>query len=113
MTPEAAQATIFENVYVPSFVKSCAERGINFETEEDLVNALESVAVVKQAMAAQNSVSPVIKQAAMDLRKAAGMEEIVENTVQDHEVTDKIAEAFRVLQGEGADNAEEEPNKEE
>lgn len=51
MNKEAAEAldTLFGNVYVPVFVKQCAEFGMPIETEEDLATALNNVRMLKEA----------------------------------------------------------------
>ena len=49
MDSNTAQAVLLERVYVPVFIEKCAQAGINFKDEAELVAALETVASVKAA----------------------------------------------------------------
>ena len=49
---------LFSKVYLPVFVKACADLGIGFESEDELEAALNSVTVIKQAEA-QAPAAPV------------------------------------------------------
>jgi hypothetical protein len=66
-----AQAILFEDVYLPAFVEKCAELGLNFNDQASLQNALESVAMLKSAEAAEGV--DITKSAAADLRVAMGV----------------------------------------
>jgi len=72
MDKEAARAVLFEGVYVPSFVKQCVARGVEFPDEDSLVTALQTVNMQKQAEAEQSV--DLVKEAYSALVQAAGME---------------------------------------
>ena len=53
--PMAAQAVLFDEVYVPEFIAKCAAQGLSFPDQESIQTALESVAMLKAAEAAEKS----------------------------------------------------------
>lgn len=71
MTQE--EALLFENVYLPAFVEKCAEFGITFPDRETLDTAIESAALLKQAIESQGS--NTVKQASIALKKALGLDQ--------------------------------------
>ena len=78
-----SQEVLFEQVYLPIFVEKCAEKGIVFNSEEDLHSALESAAILKLAkVQSEQGSASVIKQASAALRKASGMpdQDVVEKS---------------------------------
>ena len=71
MDPRQAQEVLTQNVYVPAFIEKCAERGVQFNSEEELIQALETVALLKQSQAQQSG--SLIKSAHDDLCAAMGV----------------------------------------
>ncbi len=63
--------TLYEKVYLPAFVKRCAECGITLSTEADLRSAFDSAAILKTSQG--SSASAVLQGAVEALRKAAGL----------------------------------------
>ena len=51
MDHDTALVTAFNHIYCPVFAKVAADLGATFRTEQELVEALESVAAIKKAMA--------------------------------------------------------------
>ena len=49
LDPAAAQAVLFEEVYLPAFAEKCAELGIQFTDQDSVTAALETVSMLKQA----------------------------------------------------------------
>lgn len=43
------QNVLFDEVYLPRFKQACAEKGITFDSDEDLVAGLETAAMLKMA----------------------------------------------------------------
>ena len=70
MTPE--QATLYNEVYVPSFLEKMAELGRTFDNEDDIRTALETTALVKIATASSDQ--NVIKEANVRLKKLMGVD---------------------------------------
>ena len=77
------EAELFREVYVPRFIEKCAEAGLAINTAEELDSALEGAALVK-AMT-QQSHGGEIKQAAAELRAAAGIPQVVPARPEDGE----------------------------
>jgi len=85
MTQE--EALLFENVYLPAFVEKCAEFGITFPDRETLDTAIESAALLQQAVESRGS--NTVKQASIALKKALGIEQ--SQTEQVTERAQKVA----------------------
>jgi len=69
----AAMETITRDVYLPAFVEKCASAGLQFPDESSLNAALESVAMLKAAEAAE--ATDLTKQARADLGRLLGEQE--------------------------------------
>jgi len=54
LDPAAAQAVLFEEVYLPAFAEKCAELGIQFTDGESVTAALETVSMLKQSSQTQS-----------------------------------------------------------
>lgn len=48
-TIEQAGETLFDEVYVPTFMKQCADRGLAISTQEELEMALQNALLLKSA----------------------------------------------------------------
>lgn len=70
MTP--AQATLFQQVYVPAFIQKCAELGTPIGDEASLHEALETAAMVKVALSQQTQ--SLMKTANLQLKSALGVD---------------------------------------
>ncbi|RKX22365.1 MAG: hypothetical protein DRP45_11455 [Candidatus Zixiibacteriota bacterium] len=46
---EQAGEVLFDHLYVPAFIKQCAARGVEIQTPDDLLEALDNVNRIKQA----------------------------------------------------------------
>lgn len=73
-TKMAAQEMLVGAVYVPAFVKACAAKGVTFQNDEELSQALqisEMLAVLEAKMAAEKGVttSALLKQGSELLRQ--------------------------------------------
>lgn len=66
-TIEQAGETLFDSVYVPTFLKQCAARGLAITTQEDLEMALQNAILLKSAEANE------AQQTSGDLHKAANV----------------------------------------
>jgi hypothetical protein len=71
----AALQTLTSDVYLPAFVEKCAAAGLQFPDADSLNAALESVAMLKAAEAAEST--DMTKQARADLGSLLGEEEVV------------------------------------
>ena len=71
MSVDEAQDVLFDQVYIPTFVKACADRGISFADEASLSDALESTALLK--MSGQQGQKNLAKEAADALRGSLGV----------------------------------------
>lgn len=70
MTPEEAQAVLLDKHYVPAFVEKCAELGVNFSGQEQLLTALTTAAQVKLMKQAEEEQGSTIDKAAHDMNVA-------------------------------------------
>lgn len=66
----AAVQTLTRDVYLPAFLDKCAAAGLQFPDEESLNAALESVAMLKAAEAAEST--DLTKRARADLGRLLG-----------------------------------------
>lgn len=64
MTPEEAQAVLIDKLYAPAFVEKCAELGVRFGDEQELLTALNSTAQLKLLKTASDKESGSLVQAA-------------------------------------------------
>lgn len=46
---EKVAEALFNNVYLPAFIKRCSAKGIEFSSEDELVAALQNAAILKSA----------------------------------------------------------------
>ena len=93
---EKAGEVMFDSVYVPSFVKQCANRGATFNNEEELVTALNSVLMLKSAEATQAGTNGSMHKAAnLALRQMFG--ENVEQITKEAETNQRVAQTVKTL----------------
>lgn len=97
MNKKAADEKVFYDLYVPTFIKRCAEHGLNITTEEDLYEALDTTAMLRKIEGQQSS--GAIKQAHDVLLKAAGVSTpAVDRPVSgDFDLPDDIKEALSAI----------------
>ena len=71
---EQAGGLLFDDVYVPAFLKQCAARQVSFSNEAELATALQNVLLIKSAEAeqVQNSNNSLHKNANVALRHMFG-----------------------------------------
>jgi hypothetical protein len=100
--PNAAQQTLFTEVYLPAFVEKCAEHGLKLQDESSLQSALESVAMLKTAEA--GSQSGLAEAAAADLRSTFGVPQPAE-TKADEDSKKQAAETAKNEKIRGAIDA--------
>jgi hypothetical protein len=89
MDPATAQAVILEGVYVPAFVEKCASLGVNFPDENSLLTALQTVQMLKQAEAEEES--DIVKEAHDALVAASGTGEVEDAEENDEEAVEKAS----------------------
>lgn len=83
------EQVLFDKVYIPALIKTCAARGVTFSTNEELGDFLEIAAMVDaQATAAR---SGVIKQANQTLKRQLGVDKAEASLAA--ETTVKVATA--------------------
>lgn len=92
LNPAQAEQVLLQEVYLPTFIDKCAQAGLVFENEEMLGEALESVAILKQANTSE--VSQLTKAAAADLREVMGVEQ-PEQRQQAEQAKEAAAQASR------------------
>lgn len=90
------------DVYVPAFVKACAEQGLQFQDEESVRTALESVSLIKLAETSQTR--DLTKAAHADLCKAMGVPD-PEQTARDGEQRATAVKTAQQERIQGALNA--------
>ena len=73
MNSQEAEQMLFQQVYLPTFVKACADQGIAVNTEEDFAAALQAITILKTAEAEQTT--NIAKSATADLMAVAGIQE--------------------------------------
>lgn len=91
---KVAQAgdVLFDEVYVPAFVKRCAEQGIAFSSGDQLKLALDTALRLKEAQAAQ------VEESNENIHKAANLA-IRHMMGEDVDAVEKEAQASASLQG--------------
>lgn len=100
---EAATQHVFENAYVPAFIKRCNEYGVTFNSDEDVALALQNVATIKAAEGAKapSTASNIHKQASAALAGITGTNKTAADkdlaTIQDIPVSDETLQAASFL----------------
>jgi len=96
---EAVNA-VMEEIYVPAFVKSCADRGVQFHSDEQLKQALETTAQIEAIEAAQAAENDPIKQAHAAITSlTGGIPQVAQP--QARELSPTAIEALTALAGVG------------
>lgn len=104
---EKLQGALFDEVYLPRFKQACADVGISFDSDEDLVAGLETCAMLKMAEAGLREqgieTRPSAKKQARDLLKQAmfGAEE------QEAPASDNVKSALAELIAASTEEASE------
>ncbi len=101
--PAAAQAVLFQDVYLPAFAEKCAELGVEFADEESVQAALETVSMLKQA--SQKESGDLVKSAHAALCESRGRQtpkqrkqaEAQAKVAADTAKSDRIKNALSVL----------------
>jgi hypothetical protein len=88
-----AYDTLSREVYLPAFVEKCAAEGLQFPDEESIQAALESVAMLKAAEAAEST--DLTKSARADLGRLLG-EPAPEQAAATEEDLKKAAELVKL-----------------
>jgi len=65
-------ARVMDEIYVPAFIKSCADHGVGFQTEDHLRKALETTAKIEAIEAAQAVDADPIDKAAAAIDELVG-----------------------------------------
>lgn len=92
-----ASQTLYEKVYIPAFMKAAADAGIQFETEDQLANALKIAGLVRlheeQAMAQQaEQGGDILSKAASALEQMTfGEQAAAPQPVEDPEIKQALA----------------------
>ena len=108
------QNVLFDEVYLPHFKRACAEKGITFDNDEDLVAGLETAAMLKMAehqMREQGvDPKPSAKKQARDMLKVAMFGE---NPEVQQEGMENVKSALSALisVSQGAEAEEQKPNE--
>lgn len=66
------EQVLFERIYIPALIKTCAARGVSFSTNEELNDFIEIAAMVDAQTTAVRS--GVIKQANQTLKRQLGVD---------------------------------------
>lgn len=97
---DGANDVLTNEIYVPTFVKCCADAGVPITTEDQLRCALESVAILKAAEAAQppadmhkaarDELFALVNEAVPDVALASTSRALANQAMRDTRIVDAV-----------------------
>ena len=92
-----AMGHIMQEIYVPAFIKKCAEHGLQFTSEEQLKQALETTAKIEAVQAAQTGQDDPIAKAAAAMNELVGELPKAPQAQKPHDLSPEAVEALVAL----------------
>jgi hypothetical protein len=71
LNKEAAQQVLMHEIYLPAFLEKCAQCGLEINSDSEVGEAIELVALLKQA--SSETTNSLLKSAAASMREALGI----------------------------------------
>lgn len=106
-----AQQVLLERVFIPAFIKECADRGVTFQTVDQVKEALKitgmvNLAQAKSASEGKDPMTTTLKRASQALEmhlKSAGVElpEAEKSAEQNVQIDDQLAAAIGAFTSKG------------